>query len=714
MVDFNDDFAAPGQWARQYREIGLQIMPGWMPSEVSKGQSWKRPKVKDWRQYQDVLVTDEVFLPWYGPGGEHVSRPNMGTICGRASGNLFIVDLDSHKTPAAEAWWNGVLAVHNNNMPLETAEQRTGGGGRQILFYAPQGYRTPTCKTSIGVDIRGQGGFAVLAPSIHDSGASYAWLDGLAPWDEAGIMMAPEWLLREIEALVAEHGGTDPSARPTHQSGAGGNGQASYDGFGHQTDLREQKMTELIWGAVVDWRREAGSEIPDLKFQLAKEAEKYLVYEGLVSPRTFNPGNFSKAEMLEREGRGRGLFHVKWQYAMRLWNTKVAEEAGKPGKDKTGTGNAGAGSNPWADEFAKANNNASQPGATPDIYPYLNVDQIMDKPDPVWMVDGLINEKALGFIFGPPSSLKTFIALDLALSIATSLPSWWDRAISRPGAVIYLCREGTSSFKFRIAAWEAHRKAKARGGKFYLIEHPTNFMNGADVFKVIETIKAIAAVAGVAVSAVFVDTVSRVLPGAEENLQKDMSLFVGACEYIQTAFGCIVVGLHHTNKNGAIRGSTVIPGAGDFLIETRRDIGAEVGSIVLQKVKDGEDGLELPFKVTKVDLPGIVPRTSLVVDPTGAARAAGSGMAGGDAAMPDIVVCREILAALALAWFQKVPWCKSYNGERPAVNMIAGRWQLKKDVVKRLLELWMANGVVEIAVYDSRKKLSGYRKLIDL
>jgi hypothetical protein len=351
----------------------------------------------------------------------------------------------------------------------------------------------------------------------------------------------------------------------------------------------------------------------------------------------------------------------------------------------------------------------------PDIYPYLDVDGIMDKPDPVWMVDGLINERALGFIFGPPGSLKTFIALDLALSIATSQASWWSKAISRPGAVVYLCREGTSSFKFRIAAWEAHRKAKARGGKFYLIEHPTNFMSGADVAKVIETVKAIMAVAGVAVSAVFVDTVSRVLPGARENQQEDMSLFVGACEYIQHAFNCIVVGLHHTNKTGGIRGSTVIPGAGDFLIETRREPGSMVGSIVLAKVKDGEDGLELPFKVTRVDLPGIVPRTSLMVDPEGSARAAGAtGATSGANGLPDTLVCREILSALATAWFQKVPWCKSANGERPAIDMIMGRWQLKREVVKRLLRDWLANGIIEYGIYDSRKKLSGYRKLVDL
>ena len=67
-----------------------------------------------------------------------------------------------------------------------------------------------------------------------------------------------------------------------------------------------------------------------------------------------------------------------------------------------------------------------------------------------------------------------------------------------------------------------------------------------------------------------------------------------------------------------------------------------------------------------------------------------------------------------MAWFNKMPWCKSANGARPAVDMIMGRWQLKRDTAKKLLSLWMANGVIESDVYDKKNKLSGYRKLIDL
>ena len=130
----------------------------------------------------------------------------MGLVTGRCSGNAFVIDLDVHKHPEAAAWWNAVLEVENNGLDLETLEQRTGGGGIQKLFLAPAGVVVPTIKTSIGVDIRGQGGFAVLPPSLHESGQHYEWLPGRAPW-EIAIEIAPDWLLEAVVDLAEAHGG---------------------------------------------------------------------------------------------------------------------------------------------------------------------------------------------------------------------------------------------------------------------------------------------------------------------------------------------------------------------------------------------------------------------------------------------------------------------------------------------------------------------------
>ena len=251
ITEFDPDFASPAEWAAMYRACGLQVIPCYAPSEVAKGASWKRPKLSEWTEFQGSLVPDAVFARWYGAAGEHSARDNMGILTGQASGNVFVIDLDDQKGPAAGDWWRGMLAVHNNGIELETWRQQTGGGGRQILFQAGPDWHAPTNRTPIGVDIRGQGGFAVLPASLHESGRRYEWAPGCAPY-EIEIAKAPEWLLEAIEALVAQHGGDNGGGHHERIGSAG----SDYDAFGHQRDGREWKMTRLICGAVVDWYRE--------------------------------------------------------------------------------------------------------------------------------------------------------------------------------------------------------------------------------------------------------------------------------------------------------------------------------------------------------------------------------------------------------------------------------------------------------------------------
>jgi hypothetical protein len=372
---------------------------------------------------------------------------------------------------------------------------------------------------------------------------------------------------------------------------------------------------------------------------------------------------------------------------------------------------SGAKGNDYSDEFAKASTSAEEQAKTNPArqFEYLDIDQIKNMPNPQWLVDRLVIEQSLGFIYGPPGCLKTFIALDMALCFATGQRQWWGRLIERRGAVVYISSEGQANLKFRIMAWEQHRQSVADGNPFFLIRQSINFMRPEDVGTLLATVEAIAAKAG-AIAAVFVDTVSRVLPGAEENLQKDMTLFVSACDAVRQRFGAVVFGVHHTNANGKFRGSTVMPGAGDFMIEVRREPGAMAGSIFAFKIKDGEDGWEQHFKVEKIALGDFGSNTSLVVDPVDQQPPCESGSGG----WPSREICKEILAAIHEQWMKCKPWCHAHNSSRAAVSNIAKRWNLKRAVVIDILTSWTARGIIEEDVYDGKNKQKGYRKILDL
>ena len=315
----DSDFAAAADYAQYYRSIGWTVVPALTPGEGKQGQ-WKRPAVA-WREYQSG-VPDDVWQQWYGPQGQFLTRSNVGLLTGK---QVFVLDIDLYKTPAAAQWWAGVLAMHNSAMDLETVSQRTGGGGRQLFFSAPPGWTPPTNRTPIGIDIRGVGGFAVLPPSRHESGRQYEWESGHEP-GETEVMEAPAWLCAEIDRLVEEHGGQPAGTAPAQRTSSPG---VSISPIAHVVqDGREEVMARHVWGWVVNLRRGAPWKLQGapLEAECAKAFQSYVrkVKSRLVDPRA------TVEELLEREGRGLTAYREKWAAAMELWDTKVAEYAKLP------------------------------------------------------------------------------------------------------------------------------------------------------------------------------------------------------------------------------------------------------------------------------------------------------------------------------------------------------------------------------------------------
>ena len=417
----DNDFASPGDWARLYRLRGIQVVPAFMPGEHA---SWKRPLLKSWTEFQEALVPDEVFLPWYGVGGQYTTRPNMGMITGRASNNLFVIDLDHHKSAAAAAWWTALMAVHNNSMDLETVEQRTGGGGSQKLYRAPPGWTAPTCKTSIGVDIRGQGGFAMLAPSKHESGRDYEWLEGQSPDDiPVRTLTADEmWLLEAVEELVRQHGGvTGGNGATPHEAP-----QGVYDPLsGRQIDGRETYMRDLIWAAVTGYRKEC--PIPIGANEKLKVWQDYLRH---VHPQTSRPGE-PPEEALEREGRGYSEFTTKWDRATGKWSTEIEQAA----RERT------------AREAENVPRETKQPEVDPATgrpapIPLHSAFPIVEGDIPVrdWVIPGLLLRRNLSVLVAPPASGKSLLTLQMAIAVALGMAwgGWFPR---RPEKVLVINAE---------------------------------------------------------------------------------------------------------------------------------------------------------------------------------------------------------------------------------------------------------------------------------
>ena len=201
--------------------MGLQIIPGYMPGEGNG--SWKRPLLSQWQPLQDELVPDATFARWYGPDGKYVGARQHGP-----DHRAVLAQRLRHRPRQPQEPCRAGVVERGAGGGEQRARPRDGGAAHRRGRHpeaVPGARRASWCRPSrpsIGVDIRGQGGFAVLPPSLHESGQHYDWLPGRAPW-EIAIEVAPAWLLEAIADLAEAHGGdpvNDVDNRPLQRDSA--------------------------------------------------------------------------------------------------------------------------------------------------------------------------------------------------------------------------------------------------------------------------------------------------------------------------------------------------------------------------------------------------------------------------------------------------------------------------------------------------------------
>lgn len=208
-----------------------------------------------------------------------------------------------------------------------------------------------------------------------------------------------------------------------------------------------------------------------------------------------------------------------------------------------------------------------------------------------WLVEGMIKQQSLVMFGGMPSGGKTYLAVELMLSVASGKPFLGQYQVKRGDAVFIAC-EGRDSVLRRVGAWNHLKNEGVDVDNAYISsrEMVVTAPETADI-SIEQYVREIEA-GGIRPKVIFIDTMNYSLGSSKENDANDMTnYFRRIAHSLINKFGCVVVLLHHTSKDGAdIRGSSTIRGALDALFLVSRDKGG-VFTVKNDKHKD-RDNLE--------------------------------------------------------------------------------------------------------------------------
>jgi hypothetical protein len=169
----------------------------------------------------------------------------------------------------------------------------------------------------------------------------------------------------------------------------------------------------------------------------------------------------------------------------------------------------------------------------------------------------------------------------------------------KPGPVVCLVLEGEGGLRNRVAAYRTqHGRASLDGVRFLASAFD---LLTSDLDALIIAIES----AGLICPTIFIDTLNRGAPGADENSSVDMGRIIAACKRLQAATGGLVVLVHHAGKDvtKGMRGHSSLFAALDAVIQVSRDDrNLDFREWRLTKSKDGRDGEAHGFTLRVIDL----------------------------------------------------------------------------------------------------------------
>jgi RecA-family ATPase len=228
----------------------------------------------------------------------------------------------------------------------------------------------------------------------------------------------------------------------------------------------------------------------------------------------------------------------------------------------------------------------------------------VETPSDHWLVEGLWGRKAVGIIGGPPKALKTFVGLDLALSVASGTPCLGRFAVKERGpALVYLAEDALPQVRARIEALAGGRGLLLQDLDLFVITTPVLRLDKEEHRQSLAL-----TVRRLAPKLLLLDPLVR-LHRLNENDSQEISGLLGHLRELNRAFHLAVVLVHHLGKKRRSDPGQALRGSSDLAAWTD-------SSIYLLR---GHDGIRLTVEHRAAEAPAPL-FLSLFTAPDGTAR----------------------------------------------------------------------------------------------
>jgi hypothetical protein len=328
--------------ALQYVRDGYSVIP--------VNNQTKRSLIK-WKEFQTRLPTENEILQWW----EQFPSASVAIVTGKLS-NIIVLDADLRHGARPDAIFE--------KAPTSRIVQT--GNGYHFWYQYPEGYEVIPPLTSVlesvslGLDVRGDGSYVIVPPSMHKSGAQYLW------YQEEEIGVLPDKFCKEILKNYHSSNTTEQDSKATPEA-----------------PNEEKWLSNIIAGVGEGERNQAltkyvgylaGKGIPiDVATRIVEEWDST---KNIPPLRAEDPAQFQRT--------------IESVYNMERAKTAAAK-----------TNDSGL-------EFTMQDYNS-----------YM-MEYVSEEVS--WLIDGWVPLATTGLIVSPPATYKTWLLADLAVSVATGTP----------------------------------------------------------------------------------------------------------------------------------------------------------------------------------------------------------------------------------------------------------------------------------------------------